>query len=71
MALAEHNMPAPRLRLPNVFGAIARFFEMITESNFRVLEANRLNSMTDSQLAARGIKREDIARQVFRDLYYI
>ena len=71
MALAEHNTPAPRVRVPNIFAAIARFFTMITESNYRVLEAERLNSMTDSQLAGRGLKREDIARHVFRDMFYV
>ena len=51
--------------------AIGRFFVLITESNYRVREAERLQRMTDTQLAARGLKREDIARHVFADMYYL
>ena len=55
----------------SVFRAIGDFFSLITESNWRVREAQRLHAMSDAQLAARGLRREDIARHVFRDVFYI
>ena len=44
---------------------------MAAESNSRLAKARRLQAMSDDQLAALGLKREDIARHVFSDLYYI
>lgn len=34
-------------------------------------EIARLNSLSDAELAALGISRENIVHHVFRDLYYI
>lgn len=43
----------------------------IPEANMRMREVERLQAMTDEQLAKRGLRREDIARHVFRDLFYV
>jgi len=43
----------------------------ITEANWRVRECERLNAMSDQALAAKGLKREDIARHVFRDVIWM
>ncbi|MCC1494910.1 DUF1127 domain-containing protein [Cognatishimia sp. F0-27] len=51
--------------------AIGDFFALITESNWRVREAERLQAMSDRELAQRGLRREDIGRHVFRDLFYV
>ncbi|MGR3494187.1 DUF1127 domain-containing protein [Citreimonas sp.] len=55
----------------NVGSAILNFFTAIAESNSRMREAERLNAMSDQELARIGLKREDIARHVFRDMYYV
>lgn len=34
-------------------------------------ELERLNAMSDAELAEIGIRREDIARVVFRDVLYV
>jgi hypothetical protein len=34
----------------------------------RMLEFQRLDAMTDAQLQEKGLRREDIARHVFRDV---
>lgn len=51
----------------SIFNALAS----ISESNVRVKEVQRLNDMSDEQLAGHGLKREDIVRHVFRDAFYI
>ncbi|MCE0504441.1 MULTISPECIES: DUF1127 domain-containing protein [unclassified Roseivivax] len=53
------------------FGAILDFFVHVAESNSRVRLARELNEMSDEELAERGLKRTDIARHVYGDLYYI
>ncbi|SDY17856.1 DUF1127 domain-containing protein [Citreimonas salinaria] len=50
---------------------ILSFLTAIAESNSRMREAERLNAMSDAELARIGLKREDIARHVFRDMYYV
>ena len=70
--MADITYTAPRRSLfAGVLHAIGDFFTLITESNWRVREAERLQAMSDAQLAARGMRREDIARHVFRDLFYV
>ncbi|SLN22755.1 hypothetical protein PSA7680_00916 [Pseudoruegeria aquimaris] len=41
------------------------------ESRSRVAELERLNAKSDAELAEMGLRREDIARYVFRDALYI
>jgi uncharacterized protein YjiS (DUF1127 family) len=55
----------------NLMGAVARWFVNVTEANWRIREAERLNAMSDDMLASKGIKREDIARHVFRDVMWL
>ena len=54
-----------------VFRAIGDAFVLLAESNSRVRKAETLNAMSDVELAKRGLKREDIARHVFGDLFYL
>ncbi|WGW04850.1 DUF1127 domain-containing protein [Tropicibacter oceani] len=51
-------------RILNALAAIA-------EANPRLREMERLNAKTDDQLAAMGLKRQDIARYVLRDTLYL
>ena len=72
MAVTSTNhaaLPANPLRALGeaILGTLVR----IAENNSRLREAERLNALTDDQLAARGLKREEIARHVFRDMYYV
>lgn len=70
--MAHITYTAPRRSAFSGFlHAIGDFFTLITESNWRVHEAERLQAMSDAQLAARGLRREDIARHVFRDMFYV
>ncbi|MFY0616582.1 DUF1127 domain-containing protein [Shimia sp.] len=53
------------------FVAIGNSFVHLMESNNRVREVEFLNSLSDEQLAGRGLKREDIVRHVFRDMMHL
>jgi uncharacterized protein YjiS (DUF1127 family) len=47
--------------------AFAAYLERRTRSD----EMERLNALSDAELSKMGLRREDIARHVFRDLFYI
>ncbi|MEC7256825.1 MAG: hypothetical protein VXW58_03310 [Pseudomonadota bacterium] len=51
--------------------ALATAFAAYLERRTRADEIERLNALSDAQLAKMGLRREDIARHVFRDLFYI
>ncbi|WP_071672417.1 hypothetical protein [Nioella nitratireducens] len=51
--------------------AIARAATNYVEARSRAGEISRLQSMSDAELARMGLKRDDIARHVFRDILYI
>ena len=51
--------------------AVLGFFVRLAENNPRLREVERLNAMSDEQLKRIGIKREDIARYVYRDMYFV
>lgn len=50
---------------------IVNFIEAVQRSNSRARELERLNAMSDEALAEQGLRREDIVRHVFRDVYYL
>ena len=61
-----------------IAGSIGSFFQTvfngltsIAEANSRVKEADRLNALSDAQLAKIGLRREDIVRHVFRDILHV
>lgn len=68
---AHSTNAAPRSGLRAVLAAIAEFFETAAASNRRVRQVQYLQSLTDEELAKRGIKRENIVHRVFSDLYYV
>ncbi|MFY0632441.1 MAG: DUF1127 domain-containing protein [Vannielia sp.] len=53
------------------FNAVFTGLVAMAEANPRMKAVNRLSAMSDEELAARGLKREDIVRHVFRDIYYV
>ena len=59
-----HNIAAPLVALGN---ALVR----LGEANSRTKQVNYLQSLSDAELAARGITRDEIAHYVFKDVYYI
>lgn len=55
----------------NAFSALARGFVAFAESNPRLRQVEQLSAMSDAELAKLNIKRQDIVRHVFRDVYYV
>ncbi|MEB3419553.1 DUF1127 domain-containing protein [Salipiger marinus] len=53
------------------FSAIGNALVAIGEANPRLRRVEALQRLSDEQLAARGLKREDIVRHVFRDVFYL
>lgn len=47
---------------------IGRGFVNLAETNARSRQVERLNALSDEALKKRGLRREDIARHVFRDV---
>lgn len=41
------------------------------ERHSRLEQIRRLQALTDAELAAKGLRREDIPRYVFRDVFYV
>ena len=57
--------------LKTVFAATGRWFTAVMEANSRQDQVQRLQIMSDTQLAEFGVRREDIVRYVFRDVYHL
>lgn len=55
-------------RIFDHIGAVAFFTRA---ANARIEKVTRLQNKSDEELAELGLKREDIARHVFRDILYI
>lgn len=55
--------------ITRVFNGVFMFLVQLGESSAKARQINALMEMTDSELAARGLKREDIARHVFQAYY--
>jgi len=64
---------------PNSFlSSIGDFFmsmfkapALLAATNARVAMMDKLNAKSDAELAKMGLRREDIARHVFRDIYHL
>ncbi len=70
--LATHELSDMRPSyLSQVWGVITGFFDSVLEAQGRSAAVARLQDMSDAQLAAEGIRREDIVRYVFRDIYHV
>lgn len=53
------------------FEGLGRGLTAYTERSTRVQQLNRLNAKSDAELAAMGLRREDIARYVYRDIFFV
>ena len=54
-----------------LFSRLGAALMRAAESRSRVEQMERLNAKSDEELAALGLRREDIARYVFRDMMFI
>lgn len=71
MALTQSYEGKTPSVLSSLIDGLTRGFGRIAEANWRIREVERLNAMSDDALEAKGLKREDIARHVFRDLNWM
>ena len=58
-------------RIAAPFLAFGRMLLKVAEANSRFEQVQRLQSLSDEDLAARGLTRDGIVRHVFRDRMYI
>lgn len=68
MTMLTSNMVAPTR---SVFEGLLAWLVSISERSPQLQKMERLNKLTDAQLQARGLRREDIAREVFGGSFYI
>ncbi len=57
--------------LSSVWAPVAGFFERVADSQNRSVDVQRMQKLSDRELADIGISREDIVRHVYRDIYYV
>lgn len=70
--ITTNHAPKPSFNPLRALGdAMLSIMMSAANSNKRLRELERLSAMTDEQLAARGLRREDIARFVFGDMYLV
>lgn len=70
MTLATTDIPAPAPARRGWLGALGAALEAHATKMSRRASIEALNAASDADLARMGLRREDIARHVFRDLYY-
>lgn len=58
-------------RLHAIWNGIVLGMTSYCERKSRFGEIQALEAKSDAELAAMGLRREDIARHVFRDLFYV
>ena len=57
--------------LDRAASAFANFIVSISVSHSRARQLAALSELSDEALAKKGLKREDLVRYVFRDVYYV
>ncbi len=53
------------------FEGIGRGLTAYAERSTRMRQIGRLAAMSDAELAAMGLRRQDIARHVYRDIFFV
>lgn len=53
------------------FKSIGRGLTTYAERHARMDQINRLSGKSDAELAEMGLKRQDIARYVYRDIFFV
>lgn len=67
MAVLDHTFLHTPSFLSRMGSSIATAFEAYARARSRTAEFEFYNALSDAELAARGLRREDIARHIFRD----
>jgi len=68
--ITAHSPFSPGRAISAAGRAVARWFEAYARARSRAGAIERLGRKSDAELAAMGLRREDIARHVFRDLLH-
>ncbi|MFP7569199.1 DUF1127 domain-containing protein [Marivita sp. S2033] len=71
MALADTHHEEKHGFFMSLIDGITRGLGQIADANWRGQEVSRLCALSDEALASKGLKREDIVRHVFRDVYWM
>ncbi len=50
---------------------VGRFFAGLADAQNRTQAVERMQDLSDKDLAKLGVRREDIVRHVYRDIYYV
>ncbi len=62
----------PEISAPlTFFSSISAFFERLMAAQTRSIEVDRMQRLSDAELEALGVSRDQIIRQVYRDVYYV
>lgn len=54
-----------------IWHGLERFFAMLADAQDRTEVAERMQGLSDDDLAKIGVRREDIVRHVYRDNFYV
>ncbi|WP_296761548.1 hypothetical protein [Sediminimonas sp.] len=67
----RHQTPVLRNAATSLFAGIGRGFRRYLHQRSRVDQIEALNAKSDAELHQMGLTRDNIARHVFRDTFYI
>ncbi|SFT33859.1 DUF1127 domain-containing protein [Sedimentitalea nanhaiensis] len=56
--------------ISRIFAAIGNALVLMSTSNDRMRQVDALQALSDEDLAKRGLKRDEIARYVFNDVFW-
>ncbi len=72
-SISEHSPSTTVSRgfFSKIFGGIGASLILIAERDTRYRKIQHLQAKTDAELAAIGLKRDDIVRHVYTDLMYL
>ncbi|ANB34776.1 DUF1127 domain-containing protein [Rhodovulum sulfidophilum] len=68
MALANTHVAGPR---GSFFSSVIAAMVRMVENHPRTRALDRLNAISDEELAARGLTRQDVIRRIFSDRFYL
>lgn len=72
MAYVSQSQPNSILAgIGDFFMSLFNAADLTAAANARVRQMEKLNAKSDAELAKMGLRREDIARYVFRDIYHL
>jgi len=67
----EHAGHGPVSAIGDAIWSLFKPLKLTASADRRAAQVQNLSAKSDAELAEMGIKREDIPRIVFRDLYYV